>query len=95
VTEAVAYGGWTFNRDNVTEDDLVSQVDDDMMMYFTQNGTVYVGVGHCHVAESLYRSNPVVFLREKCLDVVVKFEDAGIIEGLEVVNRREIRGVGT
>jgi len=95
VIRAIEYGNWTLDTDKVSNLKLATKVDDDMVMLYTDNGSVYIGDGHCHVAESVYRSNSTVFLREKVLSALVLLDDAGIVEGLEVVDERKIRGVSS
>ena len=93
VIEVVSYGNWNINTDNIDNSKLATLTADDMVMYYSRDGSVYITEEGCHVGEVLYRSNPTVFLREKCLSALVELEDADIVSGIEVVNKRKIHGV--
>jgi len=85
----------TINFDNAREHSMVNIIDDDMVMLYDESGSVYVGEGHCHVSESSYRSNPMLFTREKCASAVSRLSDAGVIEGLKVADEKKVRDDGT
>jgi len=93
IIEAVEYGDWSINFDMTDESKRLSVTNDGMLMYYQTDGAVYITEEGCHVGEVTYRNHPVVFLREKCLSVLVTLEDEGVIEDLKILNKRDIRGV--
>lgn len=82
------YGGWTLLMSNVDDAHDVVEFGDGMVMYRGDIGEVFIGEDHAHVADSMYRSHPLVFIREYVAEAVLDCKRKGVIDGLRCVSDR-------
>jgi hypothetical protein len=80
------YGGWRIIPSEVSDAYDVSNYGDGMVMHRREVGEVFIGDGHAHVADSMYRSHPLVFLREYVAESLLECKRKGVVGGLRCVD---------
>lgn len=74
------------DHEQISKNPRVVQYADGMVAYHTESGMVFIDDGHVYVTESMYRSNPMPFVREFVLDALSELDDDGIVNGLVAVS---------
>jgi len=77
------YDDWTLVVSAVRDADNVAEFGDGMVMFHDEVGTAYIGDGHAHVADSMYRSHPVIFLQEFLASALMYCKREDVVKGVE------------
>lgn len=85
------YGNWVLNRERAKWMENTIPYGDNMVLFNGELGEIYVGDGHVHVSDSLYRSHPIMVLREYVLESLVRLSQGGVVTGLECVKNHVVR----
>jgi hypothetical protein len=81
---AERYGGWTLDEQRAKWLANAIEYGENMVLYRGNIGEVFVSDDAVHVSESLYRTHPIMVLREYVLECLVDMQDADVISGLEL-----------
>jgi len=84
------YEEWTLHMDKVDGVDDVTQYGTDLVAFHDELGTAYIGDKHAHVADSMYRSHPVVFLREYLAAALMYCRRNGVVDCVECTDKRDL-----
>lgn len=88
---AEKYGDWSLNRDRAKWMANAMEYGENMVLYHGSLGEVYVTDDAVHVSESLYRSHPIMVLREYVLECLSDMKDTDVITGLELKGTSVVR----
>lgn len=84
----VEYGDWTIIPSEIADAYNVTPYANDMIVYHGDVGEVYIADEHAHVADSMYRSHPVIFIQEFVATAVMHCKRQGVIGGLKCTDDR-------
>ena len=76
------YRDWNLVMDEVAGAKRVLEYGGDMVMYHNYVGSVYISDDHAHVADSMYRSHPLLFVQEHVAAALMHCRREGVVEGV-------------
>lgn len=82
------YDGWRLVESNVAEADNVCPFGDGMVMFRDEIGDVFIGDGHAHVSDGMYRSHPVMFIQEHVASAIMYCMREGVVDSVDCTNER-------
>lgn len=84
----MVYDEWVLLMSQVPDADDVCEFGDGMVMHRHDIGDVYIGDGHAHVSDSMYRSHPVVFLQEHVASMLMRCKRKGVVSDVRCTDER-------
>jgi len=88
------YEDWVLLVSKVPETDGVVMFGDSVLMYRSDIGDVFIADDHAHVADSMYRIHPIMFLQEFVANAIMDCSRKGVIDEVLCTNDKCVYGGG-